>query len=90
MFFHMIYKVLKERIFLRNYPLLRILIASFLLYIAWPYIPNYSSPLEMLFWGSWLLLFFLVIGSNLATLLQMTRPPAIEQESKKMRKTLKY
>jgi type VI protein secretion system component VasK len=75
---------------LRHYAVLRILLASFLLYIAWPQIPLASSQLASLFWGVWLLLFVLVLGSNLATLLQMTRPPILEQDRQLQRKTLKH
>lgn len=77
-------------IHLRHYAVLRILLASFLLYIAWPQIPLASSQLANLFWGVWLLLLILVIGSNLSTLLQMTRPPILEQERELERGTLKH
>lgn len=75
---------------LRHYAILRLLLAGFFLYFAWPYIPQATSPLEMLFWGVWLLLFLLVIGSNFATLLQMIEPPVMEQERERMRETHKH
>lgn len=72
------------------YALLRTLLACFFLYIAWPYFMRASSSVEMLFWGVWLLLLLFVLGANLATLLQVTKPPIIEQERKKIRKTHKH
>lgn len=73
-----------------QYALLRLLLAGLCLYFAWPYIPQPSSLLEMAFWGVWLFLFLLVVGANLATLLQMTTPPLMEQEREKVRDTHKY
>lgn len=72
---------------MRHYAILRLLLAGFFLYFAWPVIPYATTPLEMTFWGIWILFFLLVVGANLATLLQMTRPPVMEQESKKQRQT---
>ncbi len=79
------HKVLKmernEGVFgLRQYALLRLLLAAFFLYFAWPYIPLATSSLETVFWGVWLLFFLLVVGANLATLLQIVSPPVMEQE----------
>ncbi|MFD1851904.1 hypothetical protein [Oceanobacillus bengalensis] len=70
---------------MRHYTILRLLLAAFFLYIAWPMIPNASSNLELMFWGSWLLFFLLVVGSNFATLLQISRPPVMEQEELRTR-----
>lgn len=72
---------------MRYYPLLRLLLAALLLYIAWPLIPLAVSQLEMIFWGVWILFFLLVVGANFATLLQMTAPPVMEQEKVLERKT---
>lgn len=72
---------------MRHYAILRLLLASFFLYFAWPMIPQATTPLEVTFWGVWLLFFLLVVGANLATLLQMTRPPVMEQEGKRRRQT---
>lgn len=71
---------------MRHYTILRLLLAAFFLYVAWPMIPNVSSQLELYFWGAWLVFLLLVIGANLATLLQMTRPPAMEQEELRTRR----
>ncbi|MFD1415384.1 hypothetical protein [Oceanobacillus jeddahense] len=60
--------------------ILRLLLVAFLLYIAWPMVPQSTSSLEFLFWGCWLLFAFVFIGANLATLLKMSRPPVMEQE----------
>ncbi|WP_339228382.1 hypothetical protein NSQ77_01195 [Oceanobacillus sp. FSL K6-2867] len=65
---------------MRHYAILRLLLAAFFLYIAWPVIPSASSNTELIFWGGWLSFLLLVIGANLATLLQMTTPPVMEQE----------
>lgn len=65
---------------MRNYCILRLLLAGFFLYVAWPMIPSAATQLEQFFWGSWLVFLFLVIGANFATLLQMTNPPSMEQE----------
>lgn len=65
---------------MRDYSILRILLAGFLLYFAWPYIPKAITPIEKVFWGAWLSFLFLVIGGNLATGLQLTRPPVMEQQ----------
>lgn len=65
---------------MRQYAILRLLVAGFLLYIAWPVIPQMATNIEVVFWGLWLGLFMLFTGGNTATLLQMTRPPAMEQQ----------
>ncbi|SET44925.1 hypothetical protein SAMN05216389_111142 [Oceanobacillus limi] len=70
---------------MRHYAILRLLLAGFFLYFAWPLIPEASSQMEAIFWGSWLVFFLLVVGANFATLLQMTAPPAMEQEQYRQR-----
>jgi hypothetical protein len=72
---------------LRHYAFLRLLLAAFFLYFAWPLIPAANSQLELLFWGAWLAFFVLVFGSNLATLLKMSEPPVMEQDYEKFRQT---
>lgn len=72
------------------YALLRTLLASFFLYLAWPYVISVTSTLETIFWGAWLVFLFLILGANLATLLQVSKPPLIEQEMDKIRKTHKH
>lgn len=72
---------------MRNYAILRLLLAGLFLYVAWPLIPLASSKLEVIFWGSWVGLFLLVVGANLATFLQMTSPPVMEQEKLRRRNT---
>lgn len=67
---------------MRNYTILRLLLAAFLLYFAWPYIPEATQSIERLFWGIWLVFLFVVIGGNLATLLQLSLPPVMEQPQK--------
>lgn len=73
---------------MRHYAILRLLLACFFLYIAWPYIPEATSQLEWAFWGVWLVLFLLIFGANLATVFQMTSPPVMEQERVRERQTL--
>ncbi|WP_188453418.1 hypothetical protein [Virgibacillus oceani] len=75
---------------MRHYAILRLLLACFFLYFAWPLIPEAATELEMFFWGAWLVFFLLVAGSNFATLLRMTNPPVMEQERSNHRQTLKY
>ncbi|WP_085991698.1 hypothetical protein [Oceanobacillus senegalensis] len=70
---------------MKNYAILRLLLAGFFLYVAWPVFPYAQTTLEQLFWGSWLVFLLLVVGANLATLLQMTRPPVMEQEELRSR-----
>lgn len=65
---------------MRHYATLRLLLAGFFLYIAWPLIPGATSNLELMFWGGWLFFLLLIVGANFATLLQMTRPPVMEQK----------
>ncbi|UJL45056.1 hypothetical protein KFZ58_11565 [Virgibacillus sp. NKC19-16] len=72
---------------MRHYAILRLLLAGFFLYFAWPMIPEASTSIEMIFWGGWLAFFVLVVGANFATLLQMTKPPVMEQENVRQRQT---
>lgn len=73
---------------MRHYVILRLLLAGFFLYFAWPYIPKASTQLEWVFWGVWLVLFLFAFGANLAALLQMINPPVMEQERVRKRQTL--
>ncbi|WP_164668380.1 hypothetical protein [Virgibacillus doumboii] len=75
---------------MRHYAILRLLLAGFFLYFAWPSIPGAASQAEAIFWGVWLAFFVLVVGSNFATLLQMTSPPVMEQERSRQRQTLNH
>lgn len=73
---------------MRHYAVLRLLLACFFLYFAWPIIPTAVTPIEAMFWGIWLILFLLVVGSNSATLLQITEPPSMEQDRTRQRQRL--
>ena len=73
---------------MRLYAVLRLLLACFFLYFAWPIIPTAVTSTEAMFWGMWLVLFLLVVGSNSATLLQMTEPPSMEQDRQRLRQRL--
>lgn len=70
--------------------IVRLLFAGFLLYFAWPYIPMATTQIEKIFWGAWLGFLVLVVGSNLATLLHISRPPIIEQHQKERRRMGNY
>lgn len=61
------------------YSTLRLLLAAFFLYFSWPFIPFAVTTVEKLFWGSWLLFLYFVLGGNLATLLRLCSPPALER-----------
>lgn len=63
-----------------HYTILRLLFASFLLYFAWPYIPEAATQIEKVFWGGWLVFLLLVVGGNLATVLQLSELPVMEQK----------
>jgi hypothetical protein len=73
-----------------QYALLRLLLAGFFLYLAWPAIPQAVKPLELVFWGAWLGFFLLVVGANIASLLQLIQPPIMEQEYTKQRRTYNH
>ncbi|GAB3065239.1 hypothetical protein GCM10027286_30850 [Virgibacillus ainsalahensis] len=75
---------------MRHYAILRLLLAGFFLYFAWPAIPYATSAAELIFWGTWLFFFLLVVGANFATLLQMTKPPVMEQEEVKQRQSYNH
>ncbi len=75
---------------MRHYAILRLLLAGFFLYFAWPIIPDATSQIEMIFWGAWLAFFLLVVGANFATLLQITSPPVMEQKKEQRQRTRNY
>ncbi|APC48032.1 hypothetical protein [Virgibacillus halodenitrificans] len=70
---------------MRHYVVLRLLLAAFLLYVAWPIIPQETGFVAKLFWGGWLAFFILVVGGNFAALLQMVTPPVMEQKELRRR-----
>lgn len=72
------------------FTLFRILACLFLLYFAWPYIPQAVSSLEKYFWGAWLVFFLFVIGGNLATLFKITAVPVMEQKEEVKRRMRQY
>ncbi|MGM8366289.1 hypothetical protein ACLIBG_12540 [Virgibacillus sp. W0181] len=73
-----------------QYTVLRLLLACFFLYFAWPYIPEAVTKVERIFWGGWLGFFTLVVGANLATLFQMTVPPVMEQKNREQKRSHNY
>lgn len=75
---------------MKHYAILRLLLAGFFVYFAWPFIIEVTSKIEMIFWGGWLSLFALIVGANFATVLQITDPPIMEQDEFKERKRSSY
>lgn len=75
---------------MKHYAFLRLLLAGFFAYFAWPFIIEATSKIEMIFWGGWLSLFALIVGANFATVLQITDPPIMEQDEFKERKRSSY
>nr|WP_239584440.1 hypothetical protein [Aquibacillus albus] len=59
---------------------MRILLAFFFLYIAWPSIRSEVTQLSSIFWATWLAFFLLVVGANFATILKMIQPPVMEKD----------
>ncbi|MFB1050840.1 hypothetical protein [Paraliobacillus sp. JSM ZJ581] len=55
----------------KQYALLRLLLASFLIYMAYPSLKLQTTSTAHLFWFSWFGFFLLVIGSNLAIVLKI-------------------
>lgn len=70
---------------MKNYPILRLLLAGVMLYFALPMLRLATSALELTFWGLWLSFLLLIIGANLASLLQMIQPPVMEQQLEKIK-----
>lgn len=62
------------------YALLRIAFVGFLMYLAFPYMLQVSGQLEFIFWTVWVMVFFFIVGGNVATLLRINKPPVIEQK----------
>lgn len=70
---------------MRNHALLKLLLAAFLLYVAWPAIPEAASQQSLVFWAVWLVFFLLAAGANLAVLLQLHPEHSVEQQETKRR-----
>ncbi len=75
---------------MKNLPILRLLLAGLMIYFALPEIQTAASNLEMVFWGMWLVFFLLVVGANLAILLQMIDSPPMEQTQQKKKLRANY
>ncbi|CDQ39320.1 MULTISPECIES: hypothetical protein [Virgibacillus] len=73
-----------------HYTILRLLLAGFLLYVAWPSIPYASTVMEQIFWAAWIGFFLFVVGANVASLLQMIKPPIMEQQEERQRQTYNH
>ncbi|CQR48125.1 hypothetical protein BN1058_02472 [Paraliobacillus sp. PM-2] len=55
----------------KQYAWLRLLLAAFLMYMAFPSMEAQANSTAHLFWFSWLGFFLLVIGANLAIVLRI-------------------
>lgn len=71
---------------MKNNALLRLLLACFFLYVAWPKIPGATTQVATVFWGMWLGFFMLVAGANLALLLKLDTAIQVEQMEAQIRK----
>ncbi|QSS99228.1 hypothetical protein IMZ31_14205 [Pontibacillus sp. ALD_SL1] len=56
---------------MRQHALLRLLLACFLFYVAWPSVQVQGSAAGSYFWMAWLIFLFMIIGANLALLLNL-------------------
>lgn len=74
---------------MKQYAVLRLLLAGFLLYLALPSIQMHPQGLAQLYWFSWLVLFTLIFGANLATVLLGKEVTERETEHIKQVKTMK-
>lgn len=73
-----------------HFPILRILLTLFFLYFAWPAFISAATTIETVFWSVWFVFLLLVVGGNLANLLQIIHPPVMEQEFEKVKHLEKY
>lgn len=63
------------------YAFLRIAFVGFLMYLSFPYMLQASGQLEFIFWTVWVMVFFFIVGGNVATILRINKPPVIEQSA---------
>ena len=56
---------------MRQYAILHLLLAAFLLYVAWPALNLQANGIQSVFWLIWLAFLFVVIGANLAVVLKV-------------------
>jgi len=73
-----------------HYAILRILLALFCLYFAWPALISATTAIELIFWSGWFGFLLLIIGANLANLLQIIQPPIMEQELEKVKRHMEH
>ncbi|MCZ0703197.1 membrane protein CcdC involved in cytochrome C biogenesis [Natronobacillus azotifigens] len=73
----------------KQYALLKLLLALFLLYVAFPMIGSTTVQLVNLFWLVWFLFFLLIIGANLAVLLNIQTQPNEKYVVKKQMQRMK-
>ena len=59
---------------MRLYAVLHLLLAAFLLYVAWPVLNLQANGIQSVFWLTWLVFLFIVIGANLAVVLKVQEP----------------
>lgn len=82
--------IYKGELNMKQYSILKLLIAGFLLYMAWPSIQMYRGDLAQLFWFSWFVFLLLVIGANLATVLMVQGTSRGGVADVKQTKVMKY
>lgn len=70
---------------MKQYALLRLLLALFLLYVAWPSMIHTGSGIEQTFWSMWFIFVLIVSGANLATLMELNRTAQLEQSNTRER-----
>lgn len=74
---------------IKQYALLKLLLAGYLLYLAVPMMGRVTLNVANVFWLSWLLFFCLVVGANLAILMNLQKHSNIQNvESRKSQRSL--
>lgn len=75
---------------MRQNALLRLLLACFLLYIAWPSLQVQGGQISSLFWLGWSVFFLLVAGSNLAVVLKLPTKLEFKKEEEQKGKEISF
>ncbi|MCD5323849.1 MULTISPECIES: hypothetical protein [Pontibacillus] len=73
---------------MRQHALLRLLLACFLFYVAWPSVQVQNHTIGSFFWMTWLVFLFMVMGANLAILLKL--PVQVEYEEEESTKEKEF
>ncbi|KGP73626.1 hypothetical protein [Pontibacillus yanchengensis] len=75
---------------MRQNAILRLMLACFLLYVAWPYLRVQGSPIGSYFWLTWLFFFLLVAGANLAVILRIPNKMDVSSPSHEKKRQQSY